>query len=327
MLYLKLLLLASPMLLTLASGAAKANGDDAGTFLVTDRGYALLGPDGDEKDRLGAIVTAAGALSPDGQWVAFSNTEPNPSPGHGRGTLVIQSRAHAEKRMTVPLIWGSTGSSFLPIWSYDSSRIIICEQGWNADGSHGSAYRVYNLSTKSLSDLKMPSECWVSDWSADGKRLLTDVRRDGDPVRVAWVNVDSSGSLDFVTGKDEVAARARLSPNGERILCMAGPKPLGGERSRTRLTVIDLATKKQTVVDEPGETNGYCWSPDGSRIAYTWQRSLDKPSEVSVRETVLITCNVDGTNRKTVTRRKYEVPKTSSGRSGVVFFFNVLDWR
>ena len=94
-----------------------------------------------------------------------------------------------------------------------------------------------------------------------------------------------------------------------------------------RLYAMDLATKKRTMVDEPGVTEGWCWSPDGSKVAYTWQRSLDKPAEVKERETLLITCDADGSNRKTITKRQYQVPENSSGRSSIVFFFEVLDWR
>jgi len=325
--HLKALLLASSVLLLVASTGAQSDSGDVETFLVTDRGYALLGPDGEEKDRLESTVSAAGALSPDKQWVAFSRTKPNSPPGQGQGELLIQSRARPEQRTAVPLVWGTTGSSFQPIWSRDSSRILICEQGWKPDRTRGSAYRVYDLRTTKLSELKVPGECWVSDWSPDGKRLLTDVRPNDGTVRVAWINADGGGNADFVTGEDEVACGARLSPDGQRILCMAGAKGRNGEWSRARLCVINLSTKTQSVVDEPGETDGYCWSPDGSKIAYTWQRSLDKPSEVNVRETLLITCNADGTNRKVVTRRNYVVPQNSSGRSSVISFFSVLDWR
>ena len=62
-------------------------------------------------------------------------------------------------------------------------------------------------------------------------------------------------------------------------------------------------------------------------VAYTWQRSLAKPEEVPERETLLITCNPDGGDRKTVTSRKYTVAENSSGRSAVVYFFSVVDWR
>jgi hypothetical protein len=81
------------------------------------------------------------------------------------------------------------------------------------------------------------------------------------------------------------------------------------------------------VVDEPGHTDGHSWSAGGSRIAYTWQRPLDKPEEVPVRETFLITCRPDGSDRQTVTSRKYELPPNLSGRGGVIFFFTLRDWR
>lgn len=157
-----------------------------------------------------------------------------------------------------------------------------------------------------------------------GKRLLTTAQPGDDTIRLAWVNADGTGEPEYITSEDEVAYSARLSPDGRRILCMAGPK---APKSRARLCVIELSTKQRTIVDEPGETDGHCWSPGGSKIAYTWQRSIDSPAEVAVRETLLITCNADGSNRKFVTSRKYEVPQNSSGRSGVVSFFEVLDWR
>ncbi len=270
--HLKALLLSSTVFLVVAATGAQADSGDAEMFLVRDRGYALLGPDGEEKDRLESIVSAAGALSPDKQWVAFSRTKPSSLPGESQGELVIQSRARPEQRTAVPLVWGTTGSSFQPLWSRDSFRIMICEQGWMGDGTRGSAYRVYDLRTTKLSEFKVPGECWVSDWSPDGKRLLTDVRPNDGTVRVAWINADGGGNVDFVTGEDEVAYRARLSPDGHRILCMAGDKARNGERSRVRLCVINLSTKTRSIVDEPGETDGYCWSPDGSKIAYTWQR-------------------------------------------------------
>ena len=44
------------------------------------------------------------------------------------------------------------------------------------------------------------------------------------------------------------------------------------------------------------------------------------------RKTYLITCDPDGSNRKTVTMRSYKVPPNSSGREGVIYFFEVLAW-
>jgi hypothetical protein len=155
---------------------------------------------------------------------------------------------------------------------------------------------------------------------------LTTLRIDDDAVRVAWVNTDSTGEPEFITSEHEVAYGARLSPDGRRILCMAGPKGPKGERNPMGLHVIDLNTKKRTRIDRPGHTYGYCWSSDGLKVAYTWQMPLRQPSEIVERRTYLITCDPDGNNRKTVTSRKYEVPENSSGRGGVPIFFQVVAW-
>ncbi len=144
---------------------------------------------------------------------------------------------------------------------------------------------------------------------------------------MAWLNADGTGKPEFVSPEGEIGYGGRLSPDGRKVLYQGGPEPPKEERAKVRLYVMDLATKKRTAVDEPGETHGYCWSPDGSRIAHTWQRSLDKPEEVAERETLLLTCDLDGRNRKTVTTRKYTLEENSSGRSAVVYFFEVVDWR
>ncbi len=295
-------------------------------FMVIDHGCALLGPDGEEIERLDSITNAVGAISPDGRFVLFSKSEANPPPGKRHGELVIQSRVRSDEQTTVPLVWGTTGSSFQPVWSSDSKRILICEQGANEDGSRGSAYRVYDLATKSLAHVKLAKEYWPSDWSLDGNRVLTSLRTTENGRGVAWVNVDGTGDPEFITSLDERASGAKLSPDGQRILCMVGPKVPVGEPSGRKLVVIDLTTKKRSVVDRPGHTSGYCWSSDGLKVAHTWQLPLRKPGEVAQRKTYLITCDADGSNRKIVTMRMYEVPPNSSGRDRVTFFFRVVAW-
>jgi Tol biopolymer transport system component len=291
-------------------------------FMVMDRGCALLGPDGAEKERLESITSSVGAISPNGRWAAFNKSDRKPPFGEWQGKLAIQSRVRPQEQVTVPLIWGTTGSSFLPIWSTDSKRILICEQGFNEDRSRGSASMVYDLRTKRLTELKLPNEWWPSDWSADGKRLLTGLRT-GDVVRVAWVNTDGTGRPEFITSEHEVSYGAKMSPDGRRILCIVGPKVNG---NRARLQTIDLTTKKRVVIDRPGLTHGYCWSSDGLKIAYTWQLPLREPDEVVERKTYLITCDADGGNRKIVTMRKYEVPPNISRPAGMIIFFQVISW-
>ena len=307
-------------------GAAEPDRPVPERFMVRYQGCALLGPDGEEKERLESITNGAGSISPDGRWAAFSQYAPAPPPGKGQGELVVQSRVNPGERRIVPLIWGTSGSSFLPLWSSDSKRILICEQGHNEDGTRGSACRVYDLGSKSVAQLQLPNEWWPSDWSTDGKRVLTSLRTENGSVRVAWVNIDGTGGPEFVTTDQEVAYGAKLSPDNRRILCMVRPRVPEEQENRMRMYVIDLATKQRTMIDKPGHTYGYCWSSDGSKVAYTWQLPIRDPEAKVERKTYLITCDPDGSKRKTVTMRKYEVPENSSGRNGVILFFEVLAW-
>ena len=143
--------------------------------------------------------------------------------------------------------------------------ILICEQGFNEDRSRGSAYRVYDLATKGLTTLRLPEEWWPSDWSAEGKRLLTSLRTANGSLRVAWVRIDGTGEPEFVTPDQEVAYGAKLSPDNRRILCMVGPKVPEDQQFRMRLYVIDLATKQRTMIDKPGTLTATAGPPTGRR--------------------------------------------------------------
>jgi hypothetical protein len=66
------------------------------------------------------------------------------------------------------------------------------------------------------------------------------------------------------------------------------------DRPEGSLYVIDLLTKKRTVIDKPGHTGSYCWSSEGSKVAYAWQMPLRQAEEVVERKAYLITCDLDG---------------------------------
>jgi Tol biopolymer transport system component len=297
-----------------ACAAETSKSDASDTFLVVDRGTVLLRPDGEEIEQISASASDEAALSPDGNWIAFSEFRKAGPAAIVEANSITQSSVQPQERMTFPTMWGTTGSILRPLWSFDSKRILICEQGWR-DNARESACRRYDLTKKELTVLKLPATWWPSDWSADGTRLLT--RLDG---RVAWVNLDGTGEPEFITRELEVAYGARLSPDGRQILCLAGFRRPDERRRKLRLSVVDLKTKKRKMVDEPGETLSYCWSADGSRIAYTWLRSLERPTETPVLETFLITCDADGTNRKTITSLTCNV-------AGTIILFHVLAWR
>lgn len=293
-------------------------------FLVNQSSHlGFLDSDGKEKGKTDPPSTN-GALSPDGRRLAALEYDHDAK----RSFLVIRTREPKGEPVVVPLVFGQPGrSGGLPVWSADGRRVFLGESGVADDGTRGHAYRVYDFASKALTDVKLPDGCSVSGWSVDGKRFLADVRPSAEEVRVAWLNADGTGKPEYVSPAGEIGYGGRLSRDGKWVLYQGGPQPPKGQRGTVRLYAQDLATGKRTTVDEPGHTNGYCWSPDGTRVAYTWQRSLEKPADTPERETLLITADRDGGNRTVVTRRTVEIPENNSGRSGVVTFFWVVDWR
>jgi Tol biopolymer transport system component len=290
-------------------------------FLVGDSSQlVLLGLDGLEKERFAPSATN-GALSPDGHWLACLEFET----AVGRSKVVIQPRSGKGDSVTVPGTSVAIGEGCLLVWSADGRRLLISENRAGKSGALEYRHRVYELATRKLTELKLPAGYGATDWSADGKRLLTTARDSEGNPRIAWLNADGIGKPEFLTPDGEFAYGARLSPDGRRMLYQGGVRATAnGRRPPVRLYVMDLASRKRVAVDTPGKTNGYCWSPDGTRIAYTWQKSLDRPKEVAERETLLITCDPDGKNRKTVTSRKYRPERPTPY---VVHFFWVVNWR
>lgn len=312
--------LPSLILLTAAADAPRPKPAASDTFLVEHDGFRLLGPDGREKERVEQWAANA-ALSPDGRWLAGVELDRDA----GLCRLVLRPKSRTGEPVTVPLLWGEPSrSGCLPVWAADGNRLLIGENRAVEGGRLEYAHRIYDLKAKSVVDVRLQDGCWVTGWSLDGKRLLAMLAPGDRSSRLAWVAADGSGRPDYITSVDEAAYNGRLSPDGKRVLCLVGPK---AAKDGPRLTVIELATGRRAVLDEPGHTRGYCWSPDGSRVAYTWQRALADPAKVPERETLLITCTADSADRKTITCRKYDVPANSSGRKGEVYFFTVVDWR
>lgn len=279
--------------------AAPAPKQNDGVFLVHDRGLTLLRPDGEVQERVHPYG-GLGALSPGGRWIAFFESTPE-------ACVLIRSRSGRDVAARVP------GTYARAIWAPDGDRVLLLE---GADTFH-----LFQVSTKKLVPLDLPSGSSVCDWSQDGKRLLAVTNES----KLAWVSFDPKTETELLTVDGGVGVfagvlplKARLSPDGRRLLCMARPVD-----KSLRLCSIDLSTGKCSVLDEPGLTYGFCWSPDGSRVAYTWQRPVEDKTR-QFRERVLFTCDPEGRDRKMVTSRRYEPPGGGPIRT---HFFVVLDWR
>jgi WD40-like Beta Propeller Repeat len=279
---------------------------------------AILGADGKELELI-EPPALSGKLSPDSRWLAAMEFDGD----RGRMQLFLRPRRGKVEPVRIPLTWDVPAQSgTATIWSADSRQLLVGENRAGLRGALEYSYRVHDVAAGKATPVSVPEGHWVTDWSADGKTFITTFRTADNSPRVARVAADGTGKAEFLSPEDEVAYDAKLSPDGKKIAYLGGPRPPKGKPAEVRLTVMDLATKARTVVDEPGHTHGHCWSPTGSRLAYTWQRAPDK-SEDAEEETILVTCDPVGRDRKTVTRRSQVRPKNI----GATFDFWVVDWR
>jgi len=289
------------------------------TFLVDHIGLHLLRADGKEK-KIVEGSSNIGALSPDGQWLASVEYDREKQ----WSNLIVARHSTPGDPVTIPLLFGEVGNGCGIVWSADGKRILIGENGPGKDGKLKYAFRILGLESKTLTELELPPDCWVTGWSPDGKRFLAYLSIDN-TTRIGWIAADGTGKPEFITAADEVAYDGRLSADGKRLLCLIGPpKATPGQM---RLTSIDLKTQRRVVIDEPGITHGYSWSPDGTMVAYTWQCPPGERGEATDRETLLITCTAEGKDRKIVTSRKQKLTSAKDRPEAIVFFFRVVDWR
>ena len=224
------------------------------------------------------------------------------------------------------------------VWSADGSEIACTEFAERPDDQFvGKKHFVVDVKTKEKSPLKIPDDHYLNDWSRDGKYFLTMRIADTRPrlVRLYLMKRDGSEAK-ALTDEDRYCTDGRLSPDGKRVLhrvitvskpdkSKKGEKEAGGaEEVNQELVVLDIQTGKSLAVKLPPECEliGYCWSPDGKRIAYTWkERHHGKPEELAKKETKsrLVVCDPDGKNAKTIA--------TEKGGDPWVVTIGRVDWR
>ncbi|QDU23411.1 sigma-70 family RNA polymerase sigma factor [Urbifossiella limnaea] len=311
-----------------AAAPAAAAGPNKLFFCHGDDFY-LCDPDG----RNGRVVSHpecpdphpdAFSLSPDGKTVVYAMNKGNPgarvqrlllfaADGTGPATDIGDGRATMGYR-----------------WSGDGTRIAVMSGDDEAKDAATANIRheVVDVATGRRTRLPVPRDHYVTDWSRDGERFVTcqiGVLTDGRETCRTWL-LDRHGKTVREIGAPEklMAAGGRLSPDGRRVLCSA-LRP-DDDRDTGLLYVFDLATGSTTpVVGVPpgGHLGGCCWSPDGRRIAYTWQsnRVEPKPGHLDPNQKIelrAIVCDPDGRNATVVAS-----DRSTAGN----WSFGSIDWR
>jgi eukaryotic-like serine/threonine-protein kinase len=204
-------------------------------------------------DRSGKDLGAVGApgeianpsLSPDGQKVAFDQTDPD---GRKVDIWIRDLRPDAVARFT----FGPSLNNDA-IWSPDGKHIVFTTQRGgisifekNADGS-GTEHEISNLGMRSKT-------CW--DWSHDGKYFLV---RDG--TDLAYVTA-SDGQVKPLLRGQGVVLNARFSPDGRWVAYSSNESG----HWEVYVTSFPAAKSKWQVSTAGGEEPR--WRRDGKELFY-----------------------------------------------------------
>jgi len=233
-------------------------------------------------------------------------------------------------------------------WSPDGAEILCGDFSVDPDTRKlTTTHFLLNVKTKEKTVLKLPDDHLFSDWSRNGKYILTLrvnpigttpfawmylMNRDGTEHKALATDFDIFGRWSpdgtrLWCGPRLGGPGHRLSPDGTRVLCygIAREKDRRGEPVR-ELVVLDIATGKSTkvaVIPSRGQIEDCCWSPDGKRIAYGWKEHHEdgelKDLSFMATRSVLVVCDPDGKNAKTLT--------TEKGTGQYVVTITSLDWR
>ncbi len=225
-------------------------------------------------------------------------------------------------------------------WSGDGTQLVVCAF---TDGPTPkdikSTTTLYTVATKARTPVKLPDDHILTDWSRDGRFFLTtQLGTDREaPVAGAWVmNRDGTPHKKLLDGT--AVAMARFSPDGKRVLSLVLPAVneetpkekferdrLGAARPRPLpvLSVFDMTAAKATPVkDVPlnADVQGFCWAPDGKRIAYVWRERHTPGTDPNTEtQSHLTLCDPDGANQRTIL--------SETGRNTGEMMLAGVDWR
>ncbi|MEO2089738.1 MAG: hypothetical protein ABGY75_09605, partial [Gemmataceae bacterium] len=269
-------------------------------------------------------------LSPDGKRVAFSRQGAvvnMPRPKNAPAGAAVTTKRNTLQILTLD---GKGDLKELPdvhliTWHWmDGGQKLFIRGREIGDGdvvSEKLENWVYDLTTSRKTPLTVPEHFVVRAVGPDGKTAIVDELKHTADTWHQRAHLWTIGSTDKPDPLLDLnhsfdVARPVFSPDGKKLLCKvsyhAKHTPQGNGRWTPEdfrfcnLLVIDLATKKQTVLKELGKESvwgigGGAWSPDGKRIAYVECKTMPELwQELKKMSLRVMVADADGTNEKKI---------------------------
>jgi Tol biopolymer transport system component len=216
---------------------------------------------------------SCGAPSPDGRYFSFTNWS--------HGNLAVRDLVTGEDRdLTDEGAWDDTGHwAERSVWSPDSKQIAY---GW-ASYVEPAELRVVGLDSSKPRVIYRHSDkqtgYHLSEWSQDGKYLLTMFRRQTDEkpmwdlalVSVADGSVQVLKSLDGFH-RDWKRYNRSLSPDGRYVVY---DRPMEEHEGACDIFILptDGSGKEIPLVEHPADDSRPIWTPDGKGVIFISNRS------------------------------------------------------
>jgi dipeptidyl aminopeptidase/acylaminoacyl peptidase len=256
------------------------------------------------EDILGCKRAGAAAISPSGEWIAYTVSVPR-TPAEAAGRAYSELWVVSSKTGDVrPFVTGRANVS-QPRWSPDGTRIAFLmargekakTQVWMIPFGGGEA-RPVTASETSVSTFR---------WHPAGDRIAY-VAATPDTKREEELDAKGYGFTFFeenlkdrnlylldVGAEGGVGDRRILtencsvwefewSPDGAMIAAAISPRNLVDERYMfKKIWIIDVESKeRRRLSDNPGKLGHFAWSPDGARIAFNAAKELRDHAESQV---------------------------------------------